>query len=231
MQHRFFVTGTDTDAGKTFVSCLLLQGLKSLGVTAIGVKPIAAGAEPAASGMLVNADALALRQDSGIALPYAQHNPICLAKAAAPHLVAAKLGIGLTESMLTEHYQQLMKSEAEVLLLEGAGGWLLPLSAERYLADWVVAQQLPVVLVVGIKLGCLNHAMLSVREILRSGCKLVGWVANVMQPEMLLLEENIQDLRDRIAAPLLATVPHQPDANQRPVLATELASALLRALA
>lgn len=231
MQHRFFVTGTDTDAGKTFVSCLLLQGLQNLGVTAIGVKPIAAGAESATAEMLVNADALALRQHSGIALPYAQHNPICLAKAAAPHLVAAELGIRLTEAALTAHYQQLLKSEAEVLLLEGAGGWLLPLSAECYLADWVVAQQLPVVLVVGIKLGCLNHAMLSVREIVRSGCKLVGWVANIMQPEMLLLEENIQDLRARIAAPLLATVPHQPDTNQRPVLATELASALLKALA
>lgn len=230
MTKSVFVTGTDTDAGKTYVSCLLLQGFRELGHTAIGVKPIAAGAEPAPCGQLQNSDALLLQAQSGIALPYALHNPICLAKPAAPHLAAAELATILDEAMLAANYQQLTQAGAKLLLIEGAGGWLLPLTRERYLADWVAATQLPVLLVVGIKLGCLNHAMLSVREIARSGCRLVGWVANIMQPEMLFLAENIADLRERIAAPLLATVPFQPDVTEQGRLAVELAGELLTSL-
>lgn len=230
MTKRLFVSGTDTDAGKTFVSSLVLQGFSQLGLTAIGAKPIAAGAEPDQHGQLQNSDALLLRQYSGIALPYQQHNPICLAKPAAPHLAAAELNLTLDEAVLTANLQQLTQSGAELVLVEGAGGWLLPLSSARYLADWVAAEQLPVLLVVGIKLGCLNHAMLTVREIERSGCRLAGWVANIMQPEMLFLEENIADLKVRIAAPLIATVPYQPDAALQQALAKQLASALLSEL-
>lgn len=231
MTKRFFVSGTDTDAGKTFVSCLLLQGFSQLGLSAIGAKPIAAGAEPAYDGQLQNSDALLLRQHSGIALPYQQHNPICLARPAAPHLAAAELNQLLDEQQLTANIEHLAQSGADLLLIEGAGGWLLPLSRERYLADWVAAQQLPVVLVVGIKLGCLNHAMLTVREIERSGCRLVGWIANIMQPEMLFLAENIADLTQRITSPLLGVVPFQPESAGQPALATQLASALVAQLA
>ncbi len=230
MTKRFFVSGTDTDAGKTFVSCLLLQGFSQLGIAAIGAKPIAAGAEPDHNGQLQNSDALLLRRHSGIALPYQQHNPICLARPAAPHLAAAELNLALDEQQLTANIQQLAQSGAELLLIEGAGGWLLPLTPERYLADWVASQQLPVVLVVGIKLGCLNHAMLTVREIERSGCRLVGWIANIMQPEMLFLAENIADLTQRIASPLLGVVPFQPASVEQPALATQLASALVARL-
>lgn len=220
----FFVTGTDTDAGKTFVSVLLLQGYAALGIKALGAKPLAAGADFAADGSLQNGDALLLQQHSGIALPYAQHNPLCLQQPAAPHLVAAAAGIRLDESQLTAQLQQLGHTEAERILIEGAGGWLLPLSAERYLADWVSEQPLPVVLVVGIKLGCLNHAMLTVRELQRSGVKLLGWVANIISPQMLLLEQNIADLQQRIAAPLLATIPYAP--SDSAAIALQLTQAL-----
>ncbi len=227
MTQRLFITGTDTDAGKTFVSCLLLQGFSQLALKAIGVKPIAAGAEPDTQGVLKNSDALRLQQYSGIALPYEQHNPICLAKPAAPHLAAAELNMRIDEAALTRFNQRLVALDADYVLIEGAGGWLLPLSQDRYLADWVADQQLPVVLVVGVKLGCLNHAMLTVREIARSGCQLVGWVANIMQPDMLFLAENIADLTSRIGAPCLGTVPFQPDERLQQRLATELASALI----
>lgn len=228
-QHCFFVTGTDTDAGKTYVSALLLQGYTALGITALGAKPLAAGAELAADGSLQNSDALLLQQHSGIALPYAQHNPLCLVEPAAPHLVAAAAGIRLDEPQLTAHLQQLQQTQAQRILIEGAGGWLLPLSAQRYLADWVLEQQLPVVLVVGIKLGCLNHAMLTVRELERSGARILGWVANIISPDMLYLAQNIADLTQRIQAPLLATVPYAAVA--KPAVALQLAAALEQQLA
>ncbi|MFN3709085.1 MAG: dethiobiotin synthase [Alishewanella aestuarii] len=228
-QHCFFVTGTDTDAGKTYVSALLLQGYAALGITALGAKPLAAGAEQTADGSLQNSDALLLKQHSGIALPYAQHNPVCLAEPAAPHLVAAAAGVRLDEPQLTAHLQQLQQTQAQRILIEGAGGWLLPLSEKRYLADWVLEQQLPVVLVVGIKLGCLNHAMLTVRELERSGAKILGWVANIISPEMLYLAQNIADLTQRIHAPLLATVPYAAVA--KPAVALQLATALEQQLA
>ncbi|GGW58035.1 dethiobiotin synthase [Alishewanella tabrizica] len=230
MTHAFFVTGTDTDAGKTYVSTLILQGAAELGITAIGAKPIAAGAELSAAGTLENSDALLLQQHSGIALPYVALNPICLAKPAAPHLVAAELGLSLDEQILSSQLAALRQYQAQLLLLEGAGGWLLPLSAERYLADWVADQQLPVLLVVGVKLGCLNHAMLSVQEIARRGCRLVGWIANITAPEMLFLSENLADLQRRISAPLLGTVPYQPDEALRHSLAVSLATAVQQAL-
>lgn len=207
---RFFVTGTDTDVGKTFVGSLLLTGFKQLGLKALGVKPIAAGAQTGRAGTLENSDALRLREHSSIALPYAEHNPICLAAPAAPHLAAAALSQQLDEQVLTRQQTQLLQSGADIVLTEGAGGWLLPLNSYRYLADWVAEQQLPVVLVVGVKLGCLNHAILTVREIQRNQCKLVGWVANILQPDMLFLQENIADLQQRISAPLLGIVPFQP---------------------
>ncbi len=227
----FFVTGTDTDAGKTFVSCLLLTGFKAAGRIAVGAKPIAAGASVNATGTLENGDALLLQQHSGIALPYAAINPVCLAKAAAPHLAAAELGINLTEQQLSSQRQMLEQCGADFVLIEGAGGWLLPLDQERYLADWVSDAQLPVILVVGVKLGCLNHAMLTLREITRSGCKVLGWVANVMQPDMLFLDENIADLTKRLSCPLLATVPYQPEAKVQARLAATLAQAVLKQLA
>ena len=228
--HSFFVTGTDTDAGKTFVSTLLLQGFQALGISAVGAKPIAAGAEMNAAGQLVNGDALLLQQHSGIALPYEQLNPLCFAKACAPHFAAAELQQSLSETVLSAQRQQLEQSGADMVLIEGAGGWLLPISDKRYLADWVQAEQLPVVLVVGVKLGCLNHAVLTARELTRSVCQVLGWVANILQPEMVFLEENLSDLAARLPWPLLATVPFQPSVSEQQTVARRLATATTKQL-
>ena len=201
-----FITATDTDAGKTFISSLLLQGLGRLNIAALGVKPIAAGADTQSE----NGDALLLQQHSGIALPYPQVNPICYQAPVAPHLAAVIERKPIDETVLNNALQYWQSQDIELLLIEGAGGWLLPIDDKRYLADWVSEHNLSVLLVVGMKLGCLNHAMLTVREIERSGCKLVGWVANCIDPDMALLEQNIADLRQRIAAPCLGVVPFAP---------------------
>jgi dethiobiotin synthetase len=219
----YFVTATDTDAGKTYISSLLLQGFKALGTAALGVKPIAAGAD----GQGFNSDALLLQQYSGIALPYKMINSICYQAPVAPHLAAANEQLPIDEVQLDAALAQWQQLPVQQLLIEGAGGWLLPINNQRYLADWVAAKQLPVVLVVGMKLGCLNHAMLTVREIERSGCRLVGWVANCIDPHMALLEQNIADLRQRITAPCLGVVPFAPEPMQYQHLATELATRLL----
>ena len=222
-QHCFFVTGTDTDAGKTYVSSLLLQGFKTLGTAALGVKPIAAGADEQGC----NGDALLLQQHSGIALPYKVINPICYQAPVAPHLAAISEQKPIDETVLNSALLNWQSLDLQQLLIEGAGGWLLPINAKRYLADWVAEQGLPVLLVVGMKLGCLNHAMLTVREIERSGCQLLGWVANCIDPDMALLAQNITDLTRRISAPCLGVVPFSPDPAQYQQLAQEMATHLL----
>ena len=219
-----FITATDTDAGKTFVSSLLLQGFKALNVPAVGVKPIAAGV----NGQGLNGDALLLQQHSGIALPYSQVNPICYQAPVAPHLAAISEQKPIDETLLDSTLANWQSLNVKQLLIEGAGGWLLPITDKRYLADWVAEQGLPVLLVVGMKLGCLNHAMLTVREIERSGCQLLGWVANCIDPDMVLLAQNIADLTDRIAAPCLGVVPFAPEPAQYQQLARELAGKVLK---
>lgn len=233
-----FITATDTDAGKTYVSTLLLQGLKQLDYQAIGVKPLAAGGNEAG----YNEDALLLQQHSsnallysaatGAALPYSWFNPIYLPQAVAPHLAAKLNQQAICEQTLNISLQSWQQQQADLCVIEGAGGWLLPLNNQRYLADWVADNQLPVIVVVAIKLGCLNHAMLTIREIARSGCKIVGWVANCVDPQMLLLEQNIADLQQRIAQPCLAVLPLQTKADNlnSAQQAKQLASAVMTAL-
>lgn len=218
-----FISATDTDAGKTYISSLLLQGFKALNVHAVAVKPIAAGADEQGC----NGDALLLQQYSGIALPYKQINPICYQAPVAPHLAAVAEQRQIDETELNSALTHWQSLPVEQLLIEGAGGWLLPISKQRYLADWVAEHGLPVLLVVGMKLGCLNHAMLTVREIERSGCKLLGWVANCIDPDMALLEKNIADLTDRIAVPCLGVVPYAPEPAQYQQLAQDMARRLL----
>lgn len=221
-----FVTATDTDAGKTFVSSLLLQGLAQKNLTAVGLKPVAAGA----TAQNQNGDALLLQQYSGIALPYGVVNPVCLTEAVAPHLAAQRQQQPIDESQLTLWLKQQQALPVAQLIIEGAGGWLLPLNEQRYLADWVAEQQLPVLLVVGMKLGCLNHAMLTIREIQRSGCQIVGWIANCVDPDMALLAENIADLQQRIPVPCWGVIPYAPDTPQRQQLAVQLADGLMAVL-
>lgn len=207
---RLFITGTDTDAGKTYVAVALLQGLKALGYRTLAQKPVAAGVD--ASGF--NSDALQLQRHMTEPISYQQVNPYCLTEPVAPHLVAEKAGLKLDFSHLSAALRALEELPADIALVEGAGGWLLPLDQQLTMADWVCAEQLPVLLVVGMKLGCLNHTLLTVDSIHRSGVRLIGWVANCIDPKMAYLQENISYLQQKLAAPCLGVLPYQsaPDA-------------------
>ena len=213
MKH-VFVTGTDTDAGKTFVSVLLLKALNRLNYQTIGFKPIAAGCERR-NGMLENADALALQSAASVELPYDKVNPISFEPPIAPHIAAQLCGETLSLERISRGFSALKEQQADFLLVEGAGGWRLPLSLPSdcenavYLSDWVAQQKIPVILVVGMKLGCLNHALLSYEQIKRDGLEIVGWVANQMQNDMLHYQENLATLKAAISEPMLAEVKYQ----------------------
>lgn len=198
---RFFVTGTDTDAGKTYCSSALLRGLRLSGVHCSALKPIASGVDPDG----LNPDAKALAAETGQQISLV--NPLCYQLPTAPHLAAQALQQPLSLANLTELLPQ---SGSQLELIEGAGGWLLPLNADEYLADWVVQQQWPVVLVVGVKLGCLNHSLLTVRELRHAGVPIVGYIANILTPHMHYLQETLEDLQQRLQLPLLATMPFSP---------------------
>jgi dethiobiotin synthetase len=220
--HTVFISGTDTDAGKTYVTVAMLKALQCLGYRTVAQKPVAAGV----NNVGLNTDALLLQQYASIELSYAQVNPYCLAEAVAPHIAAAKTGLCISSQKLTSELHQLQQLEADIALIEGAGGWLLPLDQQKTMADWVCEQKLPVLLVVGMKLGCLNHALLTVREIEKSGARLLGWVANCLDPDMAYQDENISYLQQAISAPCLGVLPYQSEASAKP----ELARALLATL-
>jgi len=204
----FFVTGTDTDAGKTYVSAALLRGLALKGLRCAAIKPIASGVD--ADG--VNPDALALWQAANCGQTLAQVNPRCFALPTAPHFAAKTSGQPLALADLPDVCHGLAGGEqAQFNLIEGAGGWLLPLNDEEYLSDWVVHQQLPVLLVVGVKLGCLNHSLLTVRELRRTNVPVLGYVANVLSPDMHHLADNLADLRHRLGLPCLGELSWRPE--------------------
>lgn len=221
MSHTLFITGTDTDAGKSYVSVALLRGLQQLAKTALAFKPIAAGVDD--SGF--NPDALHLQAASSRPLAYQTVNPILFEEPCAPHLAG-----NIDLKILTHWLKTIQAEPCDIALVEGAGGWLLPVSSEQYLADWVCQQQWPVVLVVGMKLGCLNHAMLTYRELVRSGVPLVGWVANQIDPQMLRFADNFADLQQRLPIPLLGMLPYKTT-EAAPADALMLAKNLVRVLA
>lgn len=200
-----FITATDTGAGKTTITTALLAGLRAQGVDAVGYKPVASGCEWTAEGWR-NDDALALRAAAPTPLPYARSNPYAFAPAIAPHLAAAQAGVVIDPTVLAEAHAALAARHARVLA-EGAGGWLTPLSGDLLLGDWVAAQHWPVLLVVGMRLGCLNHALLTAAAI-RQHTRLVGWVANVGAEAMPELEANIATLSHHLGPPLWQHGPH-----------------------
>lgn len=204
----FFISGTDTDVGKTYVSDLLLRTLAQAGKSTLGFKPISAGCEQTPSG-LRNEDALILQAAGSVRAEYDDINPIAFAPAIAPHIAAEQAGESIELSKLQTHYEKMQSYQADVLLIEGAGGWRLPLNRKgNYLSDFVLQNQLPVILVVGMRLGCLNHAMLTVQAIERDGLTCVGWIANQLSDDMPVYAENLATLRDIMPAPLIAEVPY-----------------------
>ncbi len=203
---RFFVTGTDTGVGKSLVAAALLLDARARGLRALGLKPVAAGCTRQA-GRLVNDDALLLAGLSAGSPNYAQVNPVALEPAIAPHVAAARAGVELRAADLARQVHDAAALGHEAVVVEGAGGWLVPLNAGETMADLAARIGYPVVLVVGLRLGCLNHALLTAAAIGAAGLPLAGWVANCLTPGMLALDENIACLEARLPALRLATIP------------------------
>ena len=201
----FFVTGTDTGVGKTLVSAALLHTLARSGARVVGMKPVAAGLVQQ-GGAWVSEDAQMLRAASTVRVPADLDNPVALPEPLSPHLAAARAGRHVSVAELLAAHAALL-ALADVVLVEGAGGWRVPLNEQETLADLARAMAVPVVLVVGLRLGCLNHALLTAEAIRRDGLTLAGWVANSIDPEMACRDENIDTLRQRLQAPLLGVVP------------------------
>ncbi|MDW2983011.1 MAG: dethiobiotin synthase [Rhodanobacter sp.] len=207
MSRAVFVAGTDTGIGKTHAACTLLHALRAAGRNACGMKPVASGCVETPDG-LRNDDALALLAASGDAgLPYAQVNPVALREPLSPHLAAAHDGVTITLSPLREAFARLQATHGTVVV-EGVGGWLVPLAPGLFASDIARQWQLPVILVVGLRLGCLNHAQLSARAIVADGCRLLGWIGNCVDPAMDALEENVATLCRLLPAPCLGVLPH-----------------------
>jgi len=202
----YFVTGTDTDVGKTLVAAGLLAAAKQQGATSLAIKPVAAGCEDSPQG-LRNDDALQLMAQMTEPLDYQQVNPVALAPAVAPHIAAQQAGQTLLLQPLITHCQKVLEKPVDFALIEGAGGWRLPLNDSEYLSGLPQALDMPVILVVGMKLGCLNHALLTAEAIAQDGLKLTGWVANCVDENMSCFEENLQTLKQAFNAPLLGVVP------------------------
>lgn len=200
-----FVVGTDTGVGKTHVSCALLQALAQHHRRVVGMKPVAAGVVPWGEGW-ASEDSIALRAASTIAVPPELDTPVLLPDPLSPHIAAARAGVQIDIAAIAQAYQAL-SLQADAVVIEGAGGFHVPLSPTETGADLAVALNLPMVLVVGLRLGCLNHALLTAEAIAARGLTLAGWVANRVDPDMLAPEENIAWLQQRLGAPLLADIP------------------------
>ena len=201
-----FITGTDTGVGKTLVACGMLRVLANRGHRVVGLKPVASGAEPSPTG-LRNADAVALAAESTVELPYELTNPYCFEPAVAPHLAAAEAGVAVTPDDLVDWYGR-ATAGAELAVVEGAGGWRVPLHPDGFLSDLPERLGLGVVLVVGLRLGCLNHARLTLEAISNGGrCPLVGWVGSEASAGFARLDANVATLARLLGAPPLAIIP------------------------
>lgn len=205
----FFITGTDTDVGKTVATKLLLQTVNKFEKSTLGIKPISAGCENTQGG-LRNEDALILQSASGIQTDYQTINPIAFVEPIAPHIAANNHGAQINLHDLQNHLDQVRELKPSNLFIEGAGGWRLPLDNKgHYYSDYALQNQMKVILVVGMKLGCLNHAILTHQSILHDGLECVGWVANQLSSDMPFYKENIETLQNHLSCPMLAEVPYQ----------------------
>lgn len=209
MTERWFITGTDTEAGKTVASCALLQAAALAGYRTAGYKPVASGSEMTGEGIR-NSDALALQRHSSVPLRYEQVNPLAFLEPTSPHIVSEEEGRPIDFTTLSAGLEALMPL-ADWVQVEGAGGWFTPLSATTTFADWVIKERLPVILVVGVKLGCINHALLTAQAVAAAGLPLAGWIANDVQPPGKRHQEYMATLQRLLPAPLLGEIPYLGD--------------------
>lgn len=202
----FFVTGTDTAVGKTVVTAALARGLVAHGLRVGVMKPVASGSERTAAG-LRNDDALALLAASNVEAPYERVNPYCFEPAISPHIAAEEAQVTVDLARIRRDFETLADS-ADLMLVEGAGGWLAPVGPRTSIREVALALELPVIVVVGLRLGCINHALLTKLAVESHGARFAGWVANTIDPAMARAKENLESLARLLGEPPLAVVPH-----------------------
>ncbi|WP_426711956.1 dethiobiotin synthase [Cronobacter muytjensii] len=205
MTERWFITGTDTEVGKTVASCALLEAAKAAGRRAAGYKPVASGSEMTPEG-LRNSDALSLQRHSSVALRYEQVNPLTFGEPTSPHIASREEGQPIDFAVMSAGLRAL-EQQANWVLVEGAGGWFTPLTDDATFADWAQQERLPVILVVGVKLGCINHALLTAQAVQAAGLRLAGWVANDVQPPGRRHQDYLATLQRLLPAPMLGEIP------------------------
>jgi dethiobiotin synthetase len=207
----FFIAGTDTGVGKTLVSTGLIRTFVGRGLRVAGMKPIAAGADATPAG-LRNEDALALRAAGNVDVEYALTNPYCFPAPVSPHIAAREAGVRVDIGKIADSFAQLAQL-ADWVIVEGAGGWLAPIDDQSTMADIAKALGLPVILVVGLRLGCLSHASLTARAIKADGLKCSAWIGSSIDPHFARAEENIATLKHRLGQPAAAIIPFSPDSD------------------
>ena len=213
----YFIAGTDTEVGKTFASCVLLKAAEQKGCRTMALKPVAAGAEVIhlhnGKTQLQNEDAQALQRVMTVQLPYAQINPVVLETPASPHIAAARESKTLQAGRIAGYCRGALMTPADFVLIEGAGGWRVPISPSETMADIAKQLDVKVILVVALRLGCLNHAFLTAEAIKRDGLELAGWVGNTLQQsEMSFQQENVATLVSALGAPCLGILPYDEEA-------------------
>ncbi|MBV7299722.1 dethiobiotin synthase [Enterovibrio paralichthyis] len=213
MNKSYFVTGTDTEVGKTVASMAVMQAVSKAGYSVAGYKPVAAGSKETEQG-LMNSDAIRLRECTTIEVSYEEVNPCLLQAPCSPHIAAGLENTAVNFGVLSQGLKTL-QSRSEFTLVEGAGGWRVPVSYDQTLADWVIEEKLPVILVVGIKLGCLNHAYLTAEAIRRDGLEIAGWIANRINPGTEHYGEIVKTLTHHLNVPKLGEIPYVPAVKSR----------------
>jgi dethiobiotin synthetase len=208
MTEGFFITGTDTSVGKTIVASALVRGLVARGLRVAVMKPVASGAERTGA-ELRNEDALALMAASNVPAPYKQVNPFCFEPPISPHIAAEEAGIAVDLGLIRRTFDALAQA-ADWIIVEGAGGWLVPIGSHTSMRDLAMKLELPVIVVVGMRLGCINHALLTKLAIESHGARFAGWVANTVDRAMARSKENLETLVRLLGQPPLAVVPHLP---------------------
>lgn len=205
MPQSYFVIGTDTNVGKTYVASALVRHFADDGFKSVGMKPVASGCELNEDNELINEDVTALINASNVIAPLALINPYHFAPAIAPHIAAEQAGVEIELSKIKQAYEQL-SSLADIVIVEGAGGFYVPLNKTQTLADLAVLLNIPVILVVGMRLGCINHALLTVEAIQARGLKLAGWIGNEIELNFAMFDENLASLQQRITVPCISVV-------------------------
>ena len=209
----YFITSTDTNVGKTTAALCLMRYFKSQNKTVGCMKPVSAGCDKTPLG-LRNDDAIKLTGEASIDLPYDQVNPYAFEPPIAPHIAAQHSGIPIQLEVIRKQYEEI-SSKSDVVIVEGAGGWLVPINEKQTMTDIAATLKTPVILVVGLKLGCLNHALLTANNIAQSELVFTGWIANQLDNNMLVEQENIETLKSRIQAPFIGSINYGIDTDTR----------------